>query len=228
MLIDRKNWQVKLEKIGYRENVVLLIDNFFSNPEDVLREYENSRLEKVESGGYPGSRIDTSQNLKEQLQKNISPLIREYFCIDPIKYEVMFSRVTKHESELKVRQRIPHTDSLNENDSAFIIYLFRDKLGGTSFYRHSSTGYENMNAKNNFFYEKNLSREFQLYGLPEAKYINGNSKQFERIHSVDGIFNRFVLYKQNLFHSGNIIDPEAERITITGFVSGLPSLYLRV
>ena len=61
-----------------------------------------------------------------------------------------------------------------------------------------------------------------------AGYINGDSALFERIDSVDGAFNRLVVYRRNSLHSGNIdnrrvppADVQAGRLSVNSFIDVL-------
>src|SRR5690606_40063559 len=73
-------------------------------------------------------------------------------------------------------------------------------------------------------------RDFHVTGvqtcaLPILGYINGDSALFEQIDSVEGVYNRIVVYRRNVLHSGNIdstrvppADVHAGRLSINSFI----------
>jgi hypothetical protein len=41
-------------------------------------------------------------------------------------------------------------------------------------------------------------------GPPAREYTNGSNVLFERMHSVDSVFNRIVIYSGNVLHAADI------------------------
>ena len=59
---------------------------------------------------------------------------------------------------------------------------------------------------------------------PAQAYVSEGTRSFERIQRVEAVFNRLVIYKGNVLHSGDIgpqtvlsEDPRRGRLTINGF-----------
>ena len=78
-------------------------------------------------------------------------------------------------------------------------------------------------------YFQTLETEKASADSPEAAYINGDTPLFEQTASVDGVFNRLVLYRRNLLHSGSIPedftpdpDPRTGRLSINTFIDVVP------
>ena len=115
-----------------------------------------------------------------------------------------FSIVNRSRATLLPLQRIPHYDSTDPGVFAAVIYLFERANSGTSFYRHRATGYEKINAGNEANYRTALNHTMKKLGPPAREYMNGSNELFERIHSVDSVFNRMVIYSGNVLHAADI------------------------
>ena len=128
-------------------------------------------------------------------------------------------------NKLKLLQRIPHFDSTKRDELAAVFYLFKEDLGGTSFYRHNKTGYEIIDDARRIPYFKSLEGENDSDNIPQQGYINGDTALFTRIGEQKGIFNRLIVYRRRNLHSGSIspgfvpnTDPRKGRLTINIFI----------
>jgi hypothetical protein len=136
-----------------------------------------------------------------------------------------YSLVTQPADQLTLLQRIPHFDSTKREELAAVFYLFKEDLGGTSFYRHNKTGYESIDESRKIHYYKSLESENNGDNIPQHGYINGDTELFKRIGEQKGIFNRLVVYRRQILHSGSIspsfvpnADPRKGRLTINIFI----------
>lgn len=132
-----------------------------------------------------------------------------------------YSLVTMPADQLTLLQRIPHFDSTKRDELAAVFYLFKDNLGGTSFYRHNKTGYEYIDDARRIPYFKSLESENDGDNIPQQGYINGDTELFTPIEEQQGTFSTHCLSSPNL-HSGSIslgfipdADPRKGRLTIT-------------
>lgn len=132
------------------------------------------------------------------------------------------SVVTKPAAELLPIQTIPHFDTTDDQIFAAVIYLFESGFGGTSFYRHRSTGQELLTRQSESLYRAVLRSEIQNPAALPRKYRNGDDSLFERIHRQEPRFNRMVFYPGRIFHSGDIAPdyagaqgPADGRLTVT-------------
>ena len=114
------------------------------------------------------------------------------------------SVVTRPAAELLPIQTLPHFDTTDERIFAAVIYLFEEGFGGTSFYRHRSTGYELLSSRTEPLYRAALRREVADPAKIPRRYRNGGDALFERIHRQEPRFNRMVLYPARLLHAGDI------------------------
>jgi len=140
-------------------------------------------------------------------------------------FECYFSLVTTHPGALAPIQRLPHFDGLEPERIAVLLYLDHSERGGTAFYRQLATGFESVTAARFDAYRSALDAGVARHGLPPPSYVSGNTPLFEQTHSVDGIFNRVVIYRGNTLHSANlpidfapVNDPRAGRLTLNLFL----------
>lgn len=224
--------QIRIEKltVGAEQAPLLVIDNFVAEPERLVRRAA-SRNYTVFSRYYPGVRSEAPLAY-QQLFAKLQPLLFDYFGLRGSGFRFAmchYSLVTTPGGRLEFLQRIPHIDSVEPNGLASVHYLFQGNLGGTAFYRHRKTGFESIDAARRETYFQTLETEKASADSPEAAYINGDTPLFEQTASVDGVFNRLVLYRRNLLHSGSIPedftpdpDPRTGRLSINTFIDVVP------
>lgn len=222
---------VRIGTIGSEQQPLILVDNFVAEPErlvDYAARHEDRRTVK---GMYPGLRLDTPQDYMTLMHASLGETIARTFDLGPrdvAEVESFFSIVMMPPAQLHPLQRIPHFDGANPKDIAFLHYLCDEEHGGTSFYRHKTSGYEYVNHTRYKPYLQKLQSELDTIGLPEpSQYMNGDTEIFERIASVDAKYNRLIIYPGNSLHSGDIaedyaFDPDSTtgRLTITSFLYG--------
>ncbi len=191
--------------VGREAEPVVVIDNFSSRA-DALVENASRKVFKAPPPGYPGVRANApSQYLLEQ-SDILREILREVFGYtrDAQLIECSYSLVTTPPAKLYPAQRIPHHDSSDPNLIALLHYLSGPDKGGTSYYRHVSTGYETVRENRRDSYLKTLEAEEKRDGPPPFAYFNGTNAQFERIAQTQAQFNRVVMYRGVLLHSGDI------------------------
>lgn len=218
---------VKAEYIGNDKSPVLIIDNFMQNAERLVDYAAQSRF-GVASQFYPGLRAAGFREYAEGASQILTPYIQDVFDwqerdVKPV--ECMFSVVTTRPENLIPFQRIPHIDGTEQNILALLHYLSPAEMGGTSFYRHKSSGYERMDEVKYNSYAKTLEQEVAQSGLPPAEYISGDTDLYEKIAHYPARFNRAIVYRGASLHSGEIpnessfsADPREGRLTVNTFI----------
>lgn len=215
---------VTLERIGQGGFPLLVLDDFLLQPQ-TLRQLacESDEFATDDSDFYPGLRAPLPQDYAANLPEQITPLLQATMGASGLSLACLFhafSLTITSPEQLKPIQCIPHFDDENPFKLAMVLYLFDHDFGGTSFYRHNKTGFEALTTQNSDRYMKTLMSQASTDGLPDAAYINGNTKLFTRYHSVSSRFNRCILYPSNILHSGDInpavglsADPSKGRLT---------------
>jgi hypothetical protein len=208
MFAFNPNASVSSVRVGACPITVTVADDVLLRPQ-LLAEFGLARkFIEDDSNLYPGVRARVPPEFSRPLR---AWLTRALHCTGMLEEGChihedasFFSIVTKSRADLLPLQRIPHYDSPDPRVFAAVIYLFDRANSGTSFYRHRTTGYEKINDDNAANYKAALNRNMKNLGPPAREYTNGSNVLFERMHSVDSVFNRIVIYSGNVLHAADI------------------------
>lgn len=219
----------QLLHIGAEHHPILIIDDFVADPEQLLSMAETGPEFAPElSGLYPGARKLSSAGypllLQEALQADLCALMGPPdHCRLHVDLSV-YSLTSTPVERLQPMQCVPHVDTHNPEHIAAVHYLCADKFGGTSFYRHRSTGYEAIDETRLKPYFAKLERELADRADNERHYMNGSNDLFERIAEVELKYNRLVVYRSNCLHAADIDSthflsdsPRDGRLTLNSF-----------
>jgi hypothetical protein len=216
------------ECVGVERLPVLIVDNFLSNPENLV-EYaaQHCAFEGVSDTFYPGARAPIPAIYCFALRAFLGEAIGAAFGLGDshVTGELShFSLVTTPPEKLTALQRMPHFDNPNPKQLAVLHYLCGAEHGGTSFYRHRRTRFEFIDKSRTGAYAASIKEDLAALGLPPAKYICGDDPMFERIASFNAVFNRVLIYRSIDLHSPDIApgfdfdaDPRAGRLTANTF-----------
>ena len=223
------NLAIQKLTIGQEKAPLLVIDNFIEQAEDLVLFAAQQRFSR-NSQFYPGIRTETPAAYQQLILDKLADTLIEYFQLDCQSLNIQlcqFSIVTTPANQLSILQRIPHFDSLDNSGLAAVHYLFKQDLGGTSFYRHKKTGFEYIDGSREIEYYRSLEAENDGPNMPKLAdgYICGDTALFERIAEQKGVFNRIIVYRRNSLHSGSIskefnLDPNplSGRLSISTFL----------
>lgn len=157
---------------------------------------------------YPGVRAAMPENFSVALHAWLTPILQRNGMLERnqviVRDTSFFSVVTTASSDLLPIQRIPHYDSTDPTLLAAVIYLCGPEFGGTAFYRHRRTGYEEITAQNVGNYQLALNSDMRIHGPPPRHYMNGDSVLFETIFSNDSKFNGAIVYPARILHAAKI------------------------
>jgi hypothetical protein len=214
-------------RVGTERSPVVVIENFLKDAEELAVAAGTAAFRPVEGVVYPGTRAPLPGRYDATIRRYLASSIREIFGFGAagiVRSQCDFSIVTVRPEDLQVVQRIPHFDGTEPAMIAGVHFLCSPTKGGTSFYRHRRTGYENITEMRKSLYLRTLQEEAKTMGLPPVAYIHGDTPQFERIASFDAAFNRMLIYRGSILHSGNIApdfdfdpDPGTGRLTANTF-----------
>jgi hypothetical protein len=212
---------------GMEQAPLLIIDDLVADAGELVELAATQRFAQV-SSFYPGVRARAPVAYQQFVESLLGEMLKDFFGlrVAALKFTVCdFSLVTTPPAQLKYLQCIPHVDSLNRNELAFIHYLFSGDLGGTSFYRHRSTGFESIDQMRKGRYFAHVDEESRSESRAAQAYINGSTALYEQICAPQGLFNRMLIYRRNSLHSGSIAasfvpdaDPRTGRLSINGFI----------
>jgi hypothetical protein len=221
------NFTLQKYLIGRELSPVLVIDNLVAEPYELVSQAQALSFSPI-GKSFPGIRAVAPIEYQQFLLSELSPYLKDHFEIPHSNLRLSlchYSIVTTPANKLSLLQCIPHFDSVDEYGLATVHYLFKENLGGTAFYRHRKTGYETINESRRLPYLKSLESENEGPHLPQRSYINGETVLFEQIGKQEGVFNRIVIYRRNLLHSGCINEsfipdsnPSTGRLSINSFI----------
>ncbi|MDR6126097.1 hypothetical protein QE361_003605 [Sphingomonas sp. SORGH_AS802] len=215
---------IMVRHIGHQGEPLVIIDGFSADPDALRTAAINGAFEPA-GNHYPGIRSPLPDGyLRRQFPTIARALGHDFGPFRQIRVlDASFSMVTQSPETLHVRQRIPHVDAYGRERIALIHYLSPDNHDGTAFFRHRATGFETIDQERAPTFFSALDAELQA-DVPDG-YISGDSSLFECTDMVEAQYNRALLYRSHLLHSGAIrmdggLSPEPEhgRLTITAFL----------
>lgn len=228
MFARHRDCRIQRLTIGAERAPLLVIDNLVADPDELVDMASSKSFGDVASY-YPGVRSKVPLTFQRFVLDEMRHEFAEVFGLNSstLRYTAChFSLVTTAPDKLTYLQRIPHVDSLNNNELASILYLFRDDLGGTSFYRQRSTGFEFVDRERQPAYWRQIEAEQAAVERGPAGYINGDTQYYEQVGHQDGLFNRMLVYRRTSLHSAALRpdfqgspDPRRGRLSINGFLA---------
>jgi hypothetical protein len=216
-----------VERIGRDREPIVVIDHFAADPA-ALRQTAMGAMFVAADHHYPGIRAPLPESyLPDQRAIMASALGAVFAHRDALSViDASYSIVTTPPDRLSVRQRLPHCDAFTADRIALVHYLAPAGTDGTAFFRHRSTGFETIDEQRAPIFFDQLDAEIRHHGPPPPTYINGDTALFDTVKRVEARYNRAILYRSRLLHSGAIAadatlssDPESGRLTITAFLS---------
>ena len=213
--------------LGAEQAPLLVIDDAAPNADDLV-ELAAEQTFTAQGRYYPGTRCVAPPRYQQFLLTAFRDALLDCLGVSGGSLRLSmchYSLVTTPAEQLAPLQRIPHVDSLSKQGLATIHYLFKTDLGGTAFYRHRQTGFESLDESRNPTYARCLQAESLGPHAPGAGYINGDTPLFEQIAKQEGVFNRMLVYRRNVLHSGCIgadfvpdANPRTGRLSINSFI----------
>lgn len=218
---------INARRIGVEQHPLVVVDGFHPNP-DALRAHAIAGRFEAARHHYPGVRAVLPPVYFDAVRPVLSLVLPEVFGASerPGLIDASFSIVTTPPDRLTLPQRLPHVDAVEGGRIALVHYLALDHGDGTAFFRHRSTGFESIDAARAAIYYPQVDAELRHGGAVATGYVNGSTRLFEQIAHVEARYNRAVIYRSALLHSGAIAadavlsdDPAVGRLTVTAFLT---------
>lgn len=220
----------RVEYVGSGRAPVLVIEDAWPDLDGLL-DLAAGRTDYARTSlYYPGLRSPAPREYAIPLLHSVLDLIREtfHFKDEVVITDSSFSLVTTPAENLVPFQRVPHYDSPDQNRLALLHYLCDS--GGTSFYRHRSSGIEVITDEIEERYIRLVNEEVKQHGMPPARYVDGDSELFERLARYDAVRNRLLIYRGSMLHSVNVphdfvpdTNPRTGRLTVNTFTITRPA-----
>jgi hypothetical protein len=220
-----------IQSVKVGEHHVVFIENFLEDPRELLNVAAKSNFSPYpgldQKKGYPGLRAPIPTEYSENLTQLLEPLIKVNFRIpehlEIRKSECAFSLTNVQPEELGPLQRTPHFDASTPFHMAVLLYLCDEIHGGTGFYRHNSTGLQQITRETRDIYLDAYYQEINEC-RPKARYFDRSDENFTFLGMIPARFNRLVVYPGSILHSACInparsisSDPRTGRLTANTF-----------
>jgi hypothetical protein len=219
---------ISARRVGAQREPVAIVDGFHPDPDELRAAAARVSFELARHH-YPGVRAPLPADYVAHTQAVIATVLREVFghAEGAGLIDASFSIVTTPPDALTLQQRLPHVDATARERIALVHYLDPAGGDGTAFYRHRATGFETVDGGRESTYFPVLDRQLRDSGEPAPAYIAGDTPLFERTALVEARYNRAVIYRSAMLHSGAIApgaalsaDPAIGRLTVTAFLAG--------
>lgn len=216
---------ISRRQIGNEAEPLAIIDGFARDPGALRTAAAHATFEPA-GNHYPGVRAPLPDAyLRDQLPLVASALGRDFGpCRRIHVIDAQFSIVTVAPDALHLRQRLPHVDAYGRDRIALIHYLSLANRDGTAFFRHRGTGFETIDETRAPEFFARLGKDVEK--APPEGYIADDTALFERTAQVEAAYNRALLYRSYVLHSGAIArdalmsaDPTTGRLTVTAFLA---------
>jgi hypothetical protein len=204
--------KIERHEFGAEKNPIVIIDDFHPEPERAVEMAASlAPFPPVRDSGYPGLRHNLTPDHQEGARyaravvEAAAPAISATFGEASLRIvAASLSVVTRRPAEVPPAQRLPHTDSYDENFIALLHNLHHVHSTGTGFYRHRRTGFERASEARRPALQAAWERDRAEYGQPKQAFFAESDAWYEKIFSVEARFNRLLIYQGALFHSGLI------------------------
>lgn len=185
---------------------VLIIDDFYADPFAVRAAALEGQFD-ASIAYYPGMHSQIDAGSTQALFVTLSQMLSKLGGIraQPGYFRSDFSIVTTPASQMLAKQKHPHIDP---TPLAGLVYLNHDFEIGTCFFRHLPTGLALLSTPDEVGAYYGWLEEFGEQSQP-ATYAVGDDGVWQRLYTLQGKFNRFVLYAGNAFHSIDMRDVAA-------------------
>jgi hypothetical protein len=209
------NLQVNAYRLGNEQTPLLVVD-------DVMLDYSAAQQEAcsiayssdkdVVGAYYPGIRAPVGEAYGMALLRYSLGLFYRFFLV-PQSLTLhpkngSYSLITQQPQEMDLLQCIPHFDNNETFSFAMIHYLNEGDFGGTGFYRHKPTGYENITQGRRQQYLHSAQEFIDSNGNPEQQYFTDSTAHYELLHKVGYKPNRLLIYPATILHSAYIDNPK--------------------
>lgn len=219
--------RIALRHIGRERHPLLIIDDVLSDPDGLILMAAAAEWARPLHTQYPGVNAPLPETYSQAMIRALRPMLRRGFGIPqnlPLNFFGFFAMATQDPADLKPIQKIPHHDSADPFHIAMVHYLCRGQSGGTAFFRHSATGFESVDHRREEAYGAMARAELDATGDSLTHHVSAATPGYEQVDYAELRFNRLVVYRSHVLHSGLLDqsrlsdDPRTGRLTANSFL----------
>lgn len=196
---------------------IFIIDNFLSNIAAVIEEAKTAKFRGLNAdidSYYPGSKAPLSKNYSKVVLEAIESLFYKYYHVptqlNPRVASASLSLLTKKTEDLHYMQCMPHYDEVVPNSFAVLHYINEGNFGGTGFYKHLPTNFENITQNREGTFIAAAEKHLNKVGYPKQEYFTNSDSHFELMGEVEYVPNRLIIYPATILHSAFIRNQNQE------------------
>lgn len=194
--------QARVELVA-GEIPVLYIEDFYSDPDQVRAEGLQAAFDQS-IAFYPGRHARIESDAGRAIIKHVCQVLtmvgeREYEAATTI---TDFSILTTKAGDLLGNQKHPHIDP---TPVLGLVYLNPGHTQGTCFFYNRLLGIHTVRTDDDRQRHASFLKDQGPTYEPENYDLTGNAA-WEKIYTIEGRYNRFVVYPGNVFHSIDLQD----------------------
>jgi hypothetical protein len=214
--------RMEMRRVGRESHPLLIIDQVLTDPQALIEVAKGAVYVKPDHTQYPGLNAPLPDAYARAIVPALRPMLQRGFGIPshlPLTMFGFFALATAAPEDLQPIQKIPHHDSTDPFRIAMVHYLCHGK-GGTGFFRHQAT----VDARRRADYVTAASAELDQIGDSLTRHVNAETPHHDLIESADLVFNRLIIYRSHVLHSGLLeeaalsSDPTTGRLTANSFI----------
>lgn len=219
--------RLDLRHIGRERNPLLVVDDVLADPDALIEVARTAPWARPPHTQYPGLNAPLPAAYSQGVIRALRPMLQRAFGIPldrQLNFFGFFALATQSPDQLRPIQKIPHHDSPDPFRIAMVHYLCRGHAGGTAFFRHRATGFESVDFRRSDDYQIKAAAELERDGDRLIRHVTADTPNFEQIDHADLRFNRLVVYRSHVLHSGLLDDvamsddPAVGRLTANSFL----------
>jgi hypothetical protein len=218
------NAEVKRHIVGNEQTPILVIDEFWLEPERLVEQVAKHEFNTPSVTLYPGLNAPLPTDYAKTVCRALMPSLARAYGFDRDKGLIIsgFAGLTSLDFSLFTPdQKVPHFDETSNEQWAFLHYLAKGNFGGTGFFRHDETGFERIISSRASHYNNIVAN--QLSKHPPITLCGPQTKDFTCIQTIEFVYNRLIIYPSNLLHCAlyngteTDSDPNKGRLTFNIF-----------
>lgn len=206
------NFRHQMVEIGVEKTKVFVIDDFLLDLNPLLNyAYEYAQFSNEKTTSYPGVRAELPSVYSQVVMDFLAPLFERIYQVPRELTMTLkaakYSQVSLIEDELQERHCLPHYDSIKPHYFAVLHYINPGDFGGTSFFHHKPTGFENIRAGQKEEYLQSATDFLKKHsGTFYQQYFTRSDLQYDCTATLGYRQNRLLVYPGSILHSV-AIDP---------------------
>ena len=216
----------EFRRIGREKQPLLVVDHVLDDPEALVACALAADYYVPDHTHYPGVNARLPEAYYQPLLAGLRAPLEKAFGVPQragLDYFGFFALATQAAAQARPIQKIPHHDSPDPGRLAMVHYLCRGPYGGTGFFRHRATGFESIDTTRHEGYIAQAAAELDRVA-PGGGYADEGTAGYELIDYAELVFNRLIIYRSHVLHSGLLgsaplpDSPGTGRLTANGFI----------